>query len=80
VHALSDVMNIDILRVKVIDSYIIKNDTFTKFTSYQNQLLYRNKVVVSPSTIDDRTISLTSVTRDFIKNPETRKRLKYAMP
>ena len=73
-------MNIDILRVKVVDSYIIKNDTFTKFTYYQNQLLYRNKIVVSPSTIDDRINPLTTVTRDLLNSSAAREKLKYAMP
>ena len=72
VHALSDVLNIDILRVKVVDSYLVKNDTFTKMNTYQNQLLYRNKIVVSPSWIDDRTNPLTLVTRDLLNSSTAR--------
>lgn len=65
-------MNIDILRVKVVDSYIVKNDTFTKMNTNQNQLLYRNKIVVSPSWIDDRTNPLTLVTRDLLNSSTAR--------
>lgn len=36
VHQLSDVLNIDILRVKVVDSYIRVNETFAKDRRSEN--------------------------------------------
>jgi hypothetical protein len=51
VHAVSQILNIDILRVKGVDSYIIKNQTWTKNRLSKNQLYYRNLIVVSPSSI-----------------------------
>ncbi len=36
VHQLSDVLNIDILRVKVVDSYIRVNETFSKDRRSEN--------------------------------------------
>lgn len=49
VHAISDVLDIDINRVKVIDSYKIRHWDSTRKNVNQNQLLYRNQIVISPS-------------------------------
>jgi ribonuclease HI len=61
VHAISQILNIDILRVKGVDSYIIKNQTWTKNKLSKNQLHYRNLIVVSPSLIEDTPIPLELV-------------------
>lgn len=68
VHRLSDVLDVDIVRVKVVDSYIKVNETYTKDEADENQLYYRHKIVVSPSTVDDRVSTLTLLTNEFINN------------
>jgi len=80
VHSISDALNIDIVRVRVVDSYIILNQTFGKANNNQNQLLYRNKIVISPSTIDDRVSPLTFVTNAFLTNVSARVKLQTIMP
>jgi len=54
VHALSEILNIDIMRIRDVDSYQIQNKSFTQKLVNQNQLLYRNRIVISPSQYDDR--------------------------
>jgi hypothetical protein len=80
VHAISQVLDIDILRVKVVDSYIIKNQTWTKNTISKNQLYYRNRVVISPSLIDDSLSPLDLVSSVLINNADNRLKLKKILP
>lgn len=68
VHTISQILNIDILRVKVVDSYIIKNSTWTKNKAYKNQLSYRNLVVISPSLKDDTPLPLDLVSAALVDN------------
>jgi hypothetical protein len=53
VHRISEILNIDIHRVKVVDSYILKDKAWSQTTNAHNPLLYRNLIVISPSSIDD---------------------------
>lgn len=76
VHAISQILNIDILRVKGMDSYIIKNQTWTKNKLSKNQLYYRNLIVVSPSLIEDTPIPIKLVTSRLVNNADNRRKLK----
>lgn len=80
VHAISQILNIDILRVKGVDSYIIKNQTWTKNKLSKNQLYYRNLIVISPSLIEDTPIPLELVTSILINNVDNRLKLKQFLP
>jgi len=62
VHSISDILNVDIYRVKVVDSYYLLDKAWSQTTTNQNQLLYRNLIVVSPSSIDDTVSPLELVT------------------
>jgi hypothetical protein len=80
VHAISQILNIDILRVKDVDSYVIQNNIWTKNTVNKNQLYYRNLIVVSPSLIEDTPIPLDLVKSMLINNAENRLKLKQILP
>lgn len=80
VHAISQILNIDILRVKDVDSYIIQNNTWTKNTASKNQLYYRNLIVISPSLIDDTPTPLDLVKNFLLNNPTNRLKLKKIFP
>jgi len=68
------------LRVKVIDSYVLLNQTYTKNRQFKNQINYRNQIVVSPSAVDDSITPLSLVNDQLISHAYNRRRLKAIMP
>lgn len=80
VHCISDILDIDILRVKIVDSYRIRNQTWGKYASHQNQLNYRNRFVISPSLYEDLPVPYDLVNDELINKKSKRLRLAELMP
>lgn len=76
VHSISQILNINILRVHDIDSYKLQDKTWSKSTINENQFVYRNIIVISPSLVEDYPIPLDLVNSLLINNLFNRLRLK----